>query len=141
MTLTPPLFPVPWRDQRTLRQLPLPGMTTPASGSRARNDMNSSRSSSDHIPSASETNVGVSMTVKIKLVYGRDGPKASAALGLNHADRSDQHQSNCHPPSALLPLSLICHWNHARPFGFAMNKSNFRGDGNLLLLGTARWQP
>jgi hypothetical protein len=58
---TPPRFPVPARDHRTLRQPPLSGMTSPASGFAPNQVKNSNRSSSDHNLSASAAKVGVSI--------------------------------------------------------------------------------
>ena len=47
ITLTPPRFPDPGRPQRTFRQPPDPGMTTPSSGCSASQTTNAPRSSSE----------------------------------------------------------------------------------------------
>ena len=73
MTRTPPRMPVPARDQRTLRQPPLYGTTSPASGLPASHTKKSSRSSSVQSLSASATKVGVSAMVYIAQRYGKDG--------------------------------------------------------------------
>lgn len=62
---TPPRFPIPARDQRTLRRPAQPGMTSPTVGFAASQAMNSKRSSSRQIDSACRLNMSVSMIVCI----------------------------------------------------------------------------
>jgi len=80
MTLLPPRLPLPDAAQRTLRQPPLPGMTSPAVGLAAIQLMNSIRSASDHSSAAYRWKTGVSATVRTKLYYGIAVVFASAAM-------------------------------------------------------------
>src|SRR5574337_670292 len=70
MTLAPPRLPRLDAAQRTLRQPPLPGITSPASGLAASHPQNAKRSSALQIASTSCLNSGVSAMVYMNASYG-----------------------------------------------------------------------